>query len=710
MNFCPGDTIFLYTEPRGASTHFIMWDFDPYYNQLARYIVPARSTTVTAYYGPDEYWYQHINTTTLAGAVYDDHSNYNERPAGAGYVTTYNGDVHIYDENGLAWLISVVNGLNGTQARPFFFNRVLLHQKRDGSDGYDMKDYLWTPVGTLQHYFRGFFYGVGSCDTCTIPLDGSRVVIKNIILNEPNMDNVGFFSSLDSARIMSIELQGVLARGSQYVGALAAQSQGSIVDNVAVTTSGLYDPNDPTSGERGESSTTILSTHYISGGLIGQSERDRIVNTKSWVKYVGDAVYSGGIVGKGYRDSIYNNGPLRNDYRMSGLYIGGIAGYCDGEAPVSTSTVRRLYGAKSSAGWPTHIANNYVYFVSDGNSARAGGLVGYAQNTVLENNYVYGEVKGMRGHGGVAAVMANNATADRNYYADGTADKDVTSASGNATLTNTASFTGSGNQVTLSDPVEGINNLTRVLNQFVREHNAQGAHYRTWRSTLDGTNGGYPVFGTPDLIPVVDSMTITGCDRVEFNGRIFTTEGHFTVHTVDTVEMVDSTMHYHIVVHQSALTQVADSVTLANNYDGYGFHVSSIETLLLANTLDSLGYGQLVLYDTLSTEQGCDSVVMLTLTITPRTLPEPIPVNDITPAKKMQYIKVYPNPTTSVVHVEAEGMSRVELYDNEGRRLAHYATPDGLHTTIDLEHYPSGIYYLRVHTSETVSIQKIIKK
>ena len=94
-----------------------MWDFDPFYNNPAKYVVPAHNTEVVAYYGPLTHWNDYVNNTSVAKAAYDGNYYYTNRN-GNGYVTTYNGDVHIYDENGLAWFISVVNGLNGQQAPP----------------------------------------------------------------------------------------------------------------------------------------------------------------------------------------------------------------------------------------------------------------------------------------------------------------------------------------------------------------------------------------------------------------------------------------------------------------------------------------------------------------------------------------------------------------------------------------------------------------
>ena len=73
-------------------------------------------------------------------------------------------------------------------------------------------------------------------------------------------------------------------------------------------------------------------------------------------------------------------------------------------------------------------------------------------------------------------------------------------------------------------------------------------------------------------------------------------------------------------------------------------------------------------------------------------------------------VKVYPNPTVNIVNVEAEQMSHVEIYDNEGRVLQNRDTYDASHVTLDLSYYPSGIYYIRVHTPNGITIQKVIKR
>lgn len=694
--FCEGDIIRLTTTPKSESTKFIMWDFDPYYSQTASYVVPSRNSDVVAYYGPNNYWKDQVNSEVAAHAVHDANYDYTTRDnagdAAAGYVTTYDGDVHIYNENGLAWLISVVNGYNGQQVRPFYFNKVFIHQK-DNDEPYDMQNYLWSPMGTQQYGFRGRFIGVGKpsvvTDSSTTPLVGDQVVIRNIIVNEPSMYHVGFFGNLDTAQISGIKLEAVFARGGHYVGGLAANSVYSKIDNCAVSDSA---ENDATA--------SILTTHYVSGGLIGRSSHDVITNSKTAAKYVGDAVYSGGMVGHGTATSVTNSGAL-NISRMSGLYIGGIAGYLDGEAPRTRMLLFHSNGSSSV------LANNYVHLLAEAkHQQRVGGIVGYAENTILENNYAYGKMRNAGVHGGVAGALSNNTSANHNYYAASDAAQTVGVAAASANLSDNASFRGKGNAVTISQPVYGVNNLTRVLNRWVRQQNADGGQYKTWRSDLEEVHDGYPLFGQPDLIPVNDTVLVEGCEQVEWQGVVYTEDDQYAVSFIDSVEMVDSTLVTLIRLHYGTNTNLTDSAIIGEEYSGYGFVVSAAESALLRRTLDSTGRATLVLTDTLQTAFGCDSVVTLTLTFHSESN-EDIDIVDISSVSE---VKVYPNPTVNIIHVEAEQMSHVEIYDNEGRVLQNRDTYDASSVTLDLSYYPSGIYYVRIHTPNNVTIQKVVKR
>ena len=147
--------------------------------------------------------------------------------------------------------------------------------------------------------------------------------------------------------------------------------------------------------------------------------------------------------------------------------------------------------------------------------------------------------------------------------------------------------------------------------------------------------------------------------------------------------------------------QYNDTVDAGQPYSGYGFELSATETRLLRDVSLRQEPVTLILTDTLVTVNGCDSVITLALTLLPTT---GVVVAD------PNHLKVYPNPTTSRVTIETEGLTHVELYDNEGRLLQNYTTGNKRDMTIDVSTLPTGVYYLRIHTTDGVTIQKLIKK
>lgn len=699
--FCEGDQLFLKTSASGSgnTNRFIMWSFNPYTANPATFVVPGHDETVVAYYGPNDYWKDVISSEALAGAELYEGYYYNGRTnPSSGYVTTYNGDVHIYDENGLAWLISVVNGLNGTQARPMRFNRVYLHQKDAQGTPYDMKDHLWTPVGNLLYGFRGDLVCVGPSDTATTPLpEGQYVTVKHIILNEPNVDKVAFFALLDQARVRGLNLQNIFVRGGQYVSAMAASSTHSTLQGVGIDTRSEDLNNDGVV----DAKTSILSTHYAVGGLVAESEGSRIDSTNvAHLKLVGNAVYVGGALARGDEDSVLNSSFIIINEVNSNVG-GGVGGQTDGTAP--SGFFGRLFGRKSAG--RSYIANNYVHVRNDGKVQSMGGLVGRSSNTVLENNYVYGDISATGYAGAVAADMEDYTSADKNYYAEGSVEGPVGMAIGNVSLTDASSFLGSGNQVILANPVyNGVDNLTLALNKWVREQNAAGAHFKTWRSDLDNVNNGYPVFGTPDMIPVVTNRLVEGCDEVVVDGILYSYDTVVSSHSVDYNEMVDSTVTTTIRLHATQYTSLSDTATYGNDYEGHGFTITADELHMLGITLGDADSVSIILHDTLTTAFGCDSIVTLTLTFYASQDDIPQVIESVTT------INVYPNPTTGVVTIDAEEMSHVEIYDNEGRRLQDYDAHNRNTLTIDISPYASGIYFVRIHTPHGVTIQKLIKR
>lgn len=66
-------------------------------------------------------------------------------------------------------------------------------------------------------------------------------------------------------------------------------------------------------------------------------------------------------------------------------------------------------------------------------------------------------------------------------------------------------------------------------------------------------------------------------------------------------------------------------------------------------------------------------------------------------------VRVYPNPTSGVLHVEGDGVERIDVYDLKGCALLSATHVN----TIDLSALPSGVYYLHVLDGEGVSVRKM---
>lgn len=68
---------------------------------------------------------------------------------------------------------------------------------------------------------------------------------------------------------------------------------------------------------------------------------------------------------------------------------------------------------------------------------------------------------------------------------------------------------------------------------------------------------------------------------------------------------------------------------------------------------------------------------------------------------------VYPNPAADRCTVSDEGLLRVELLDLMGRKLASFEAADGI-CNLSLQACQGGIYLMRLHTTDGVSIRKLI--
>lgn len=674
---CPGEVLKLHpTTDETRTWEYVGWDFDPSSPANANFVVgnDVASNRPVVYYVPGDYWWQVVNkfeNHTGAPTGTDDTYKADNIATLDDYELDYYGNVTIHTEKGLAWLISTVNGYNGQNAQTFHFNTITLAN----TDALDMSAHKWTPLGNENNPFEGVF-------------DGNGKHITNIIVNENTIVPVGIFGYTKGATIRNFIVDSIMTRSNSYVSAIVAEAtDGTVLDNITIQRGAIF-------GE------------YIIGGFIAHMVNSSIFDCKlnrvdveveensKTIGAYGNAIYAGGFLG--HLEGVNTGRNLSHTYgyidvsKLSALYVGAIYGKNDGNPnPIGKSGER------------TSINNCYARLLTSNSSQRVGGLAGYANDIEMNNCYVYGVADYNKQSGfnaGLVGYINENVSISNCYYVDGMSDNMVGINMG-AMPQKSTTFKGKGNQVMLTTPVDGYNNLTRALNAWVRDHG--DTIYSTWRSDLDGVNNGYPIFGEPDLIPVNDTLVTSSCETFEFDGLTFDQSGAYVFHIIDSSDFVDSTLTLMLTINYGDTTEVSDTVDFGNGYVGNGFNLTPEDLRAAMSHGRTNEVMALQFIDSLQNANGCDSLVVLTLYVTG--------VTSTPEVQKLVDVKVYPNPTRSIVNVEGSDLKKVEVYDNVSRRILTQSV-DGDRTTFDLSNQASGSYYVRISTAHGTVVKKVIKK
>lgn len=122
------------------------------------------------------------------GEPHNKHYNSSETSQPEGFVVNQDGNVTITNGEGLAWMISTVNGLNGQESNDYKDVVITLE-----NDIY-ISGNAWVAIGTQENPFRGTF-------------DGQGFSVQGIdIYDAYEGRNFGLFGYLDNAVIKNVTL------------------------------------------------------------------------------------------------------------------------------------------------------------------------------------------------------------------------------------------------------------------------------------------------------------------------------------------------------------------------------------------------------------------------------------------------------------------------------------------------------------------------
>ena len=159
---------------------------------------------------------------------------------------------------------------------------------------------------------------------------------------------------------------------------------------------------------------------------------------------------------------------------------------------------------------------------------------------------------------------------------------------------------------------------------------------------------------------------LTACDSMEWQGTTYTESGDYTFNDT-TVSGCDSTTVLHLTINKSTYEERSETHTDSLIWNGQILKES----------------GDYTFSDT--TVNGCDSTIVLHLTIEPTSA-----LSNTT-----LQVAVWPNPTTEVLHLQAEGGTEIYIFDATGQLVIRQPYAD----TLNVSTLPSGMYLIRLQTT-----------
>jgi hypothetical protein len=141
-----------------------------------------------------------------------------------------------------------------------------------------------------------------------------------------------------------------------------------------------------------------------------------------------------------------------------------------------------------------------------------------------------------------------------------------------------------------------------------------------------------------------------------------------------------------------------DSVVTLNLTINLSVHDTIVDTAINEYTWNGTTYTEsgVYMYEGVTTA-GCDSIVTLMLTI------QTIGIEGVDILESLTF---YPNPTTGIITFNRTDIIKVEVLDAVGRMVAVYANS----YVIDLSKLAKGYYTLRITAAEGVVIRKVVRK
>ena len=196
-------------------------------------------------------------------------------------------------------------------------------------------------------------------------------------------------------------------------------------------------------------------------------------------------------------------------------------------------------------------------------------------------------------------------------------------------------------------------------------------------TTADGCDSTHTISLTINYSTTSDT-TAVACDSLTWHGVTYTTSTNEPTFITTNADGCDSTVTLYLTINYSTEILLTDTAE--------GSYIWHDSTYTESGTYTWNG----------TTNEGCDSTVTLLLVINPVGI-DVVEGNGI-------IVKVYPNPTSGLLTVDATDILSIDVIDQTGRNVDTYTNTN----RIDLGDLPTGSYILKIHLQRGQSIKRVI--
>ena len=216
---------------------------------------------------------------------------------------------------------------------------------------------------------------------------------------------------------------------------------------------------------------------------------------------------------------------------------------------------------------------------------------------------------------------------------------------------------------------------------------------------------------------VVNTITASGCDSYEWEGTTYTESGEYllgtyqTIHGCDSICMLSLTLGY---TPTSELIEGTEDLDVAYTPNSVYTIVENLPGLIYNWTVEPENAGTVEAENTTATviwnesfkgealvkvnaSNECGEAIS-TLLVTVR--------NTIGVDEHGVIAKLYPNPTSGMVTIEAEGMRRLTVSNALGQ-VVYDAELRGDTKQLNMASFEAGLYLIRIHTDSGIAVRRL---